>query len=320
MKWRTDEAPDKRGRVQAVDECIEPAENAGTGKRGGERQSRACRRVLMGTECCKRDACMTTAEDLLTRPASAFSAPAAWPPRWRRDSCIPASHGRMAFGVGCFAADVAEDALDRMTRAAQAVSSNVDLVAERRRLFLAVKPQHAATVLREMRDAVTASHLLVSIAAGIQSLRRWPGIRWDGKPIIRVMPNTPCLVGAGASAFAAGRGQRRATWRWCNGCCPLWVWRLQLDESLLDAVTGLSGSGPAYVFQIIEALSDGGVRVGSAAAGCDATRRPDAAGRGENGAGIRRASRRAERRRRQSRRYDDRRPARARSAAACGRR
>jgi pyrroline-5-carboxylate reductase len=104
-------------------------------------------------------------------------------------------------------------------------------------------------------------HLLVSIAAGV-TLAKMEANLPAGIRIIRVMPNTPALVGASASAFALGKtatpddGQIVSTLFSAVGVA------FQVKESLLDAVTGLSGSGPAYVYMIIEALSDGGVAAG----------------------------------------------------------
>jgi pyrroline-5-carboxylate reductase len=80
--------------------------------------------------------------------------------------------------------------------------------------------------------------------------------------LARVMPNTPCLVGAGASAYALGGAATAADGQLVARLLSTVGIAVELDESLLDAVTGLSGSGPAYVYQVIEALSDGGVLMG----------------------------------------------------------
>ncbi len=128
-------------------------------------------------------------------------------------------------------------------------------------LVLAVKPQSMSEVLAELRGAVTSDHFVVSIAAGISiaTMREALG----AKPrLARVMPNTPALVGCGASAYSldpsatsedAGRLHRLLS---AVGTC------FEVPERLLDAVTGLSGSGPAFGYQVIDALSDGGVRMG----------------------------------------------------------
>jgi pyrroline-5-carboxylate reductase len=125
---------------------------------------------------------------------------------------------------------------------ARAAADNHEVVAGSELLVIAVKPQSMAGLLAEIQPAVTARHLVVSIAAGIGLKALAEGLGPDRR-MVRVMPNTPCLVGASAAGYAVGRAFR-------------------LPEHLLDAVTGLSGSGPAFVYVMIEALSDGGVRVG----------------------------------------------------------
>lgn len=161
------------------------------------------------------------------------------------------------------ASDVSPEALRRMCAesGARAAGSNAELAADSDVLFLAVKPQHVSAVLWDVRDVVTGSHLLVSIAAGV-SVAALAAELGDDKRIIRVMPNTPCLVAAGASAFAAGPHATPEDVSLVGRLLSTVGLALQLDEAHLDAVTGLSGSGPAYAFQIIEALSDGGVRAG----------------------------------------------------------
>jgi pyrroline-5-carboxylate reductase len=128
-------------------------------------------------------------------------------------------------------------------------------------LVLAVKPQQAEAVLREARPAVSGRHCLVSIAAGVtlKQLSTWLGTTCR---LVRVMPNTPCLVGASASAFAPGETATEEDVRLVDRLLSAVGRAIRLPEKLLDAVTGLSGSGPAFVYVMIEALSDGGVRVG----------------------------------------------------------
>jgi pyrroline-5-carboxylate reductase len=138
-------------------------------------------------------------------------------------------------------------------------SDNPAVVREADVVFLAVKPQSLPGVLAELRP-VPAEKLFVSIAAGVSLASLVEGL--SSQRVIRVMPNTPCLVGHGASAFAAGAAvtaeNRTCVERLLNTVGRCW----EVAEPLLDAVTGLSGSGPAYVFQFIEALSDGGVLAG----------------------------------------------------------
>jgi pyrroline-5-carboxylate reductase len=127
-------------------------------------------------------------------------------------------------------------------------------------LLLAVKPQSMAGLLAEVRPLVR-SQLVVSIAAGV-TLRQLHEALGDRCRLVRVMPNTPCLVGASASAYSpsstATADDAALVDRLLNA-----VGRAhRVPEGLLDAVTGLSGSGPAYVYVIVEALADGGVRAG----------------------------------------------------------
>lgn len=128
-------------------------------------------------------------------------------------------------------------------------------------LILAVKPDQVPGVLVEIRDHLTVKHLLISIAAGVPLARLEAGLG-PGSRVIRVMPNTPALVGASASAFATGKSATPADAALAQKLFASVGVALQVKEPLLDAVTGLSGSGPAYAYQMIEALSDGGVAAG----------------------------------------------------------
>ena len=119
------------------------------------------------------------------------------------------------------------------------------------------------------------------------------------------MPNTPALVGAGASAFALGKSATAADGELAKKLLSAVGIAFQVKESLLDAVTGLSGSGPAYVYQFIEALSDGGVAAGLPRDIGDEARRANRFGRGQNGFGNRPASRRAQGPGHQPRRHND---------------
>jgi pyrroline-5-carboxylate reductase len=128
-------------------------------------------------------------------------------------------------------------------------------------LVLAIKPQHMAHALAHLRPVVTADHLIISIAAGVSLATLEDGLGKDRR-LVRVMPNTPALVGAGAAAYCLGPSVRDGDEAIVLACLNAVGRAFALPETLLDAVTGLSGSGPAFVFVIIEALSDGGVRVG----------------------------------------------------------
>jgi pyrroline-5-carboxylate reductase len=127
-------------------------------------------------------------------------------------------------------------------------------------LVLAVKPQSMAGLLSEIRPWLRAP-LVVSIAAGIPIRQLREGLGEDCR-LVRVMPNTPCLVGASASAFSPGPGSSVDDVAIVDRLMNAVGKAFALPESLLDAVTGLSASGPAFVYVVIEALADGGVRAG----------------------------------------------------------
>ena len=143
----------------------------------------------------------------------------------------------------------------------RAVDTNAEVVAASQIVILAVKPQQMSDVLVELKGKVTAQHLVISIAAGVPLKTLVAGLG-EKTRLVRVMPNTPCLVGASASGFAIGGAATKEDAAMVEQLLSAVGVAVSVDEKLLDAVTGLSGSGPAYVYQIIEALSDGGVRVG----------------------------------------------------------
>ena len=140
--------------------------------------------------------------------------------------------------------------------------NNREVVADSEVVLVAVTPNVIRSVLEEVTpDVVTDRQLFVSIAAGvtIQSLEKCLP---DGTRVIRVMPNIPTLVQAGASVMTFGTSVRRGDPEMVKqllrsvGLCE------EGGENLMDAVTGLSGSGPAYAFTAIEAMADGGVKMG----------------------------------------------------------
>ena len=142
---------------------------------------------------------------------------------------------------------------------ARALPSNSEVAANAALLILCVKPGDVPTALREAGDLT--GKLLISIAAGVP-LRRLREFASGAPRLIRVMPNTPALIGHGAAAYAAADGatpEDLALVERIFGAAGVVV---RVKEELLDAVTGLSGSGPAFVYTVIEALADGGVLMG----------------------------------------------------------
>ena len=140
-------------------------------------------------------------------------------------------------------------------------SDNLELVRSCDVIVLSVKPQVIDKVLSAIGDAVRPEQLVVSVAAGVPVSAiesRLPA----GTRVVRTMPNTPATVDAGATAIAAGTHATEADLAIARALFTAVGRVVTLEESLLDAVTGLSGSGPAYVMLMIEALADGGVKVG----------------------------------------------------------
>jgi pyrroline-5-carboxylate reductase len=140
-------------------------------------------------------------------------------------------------------------------------SDNAEAVREATVVVLSIKPQVFPQVLPGLSTALRPEALLVSIAAGISTRiieRAFPA----GSRVVRTMPNTPALVGAGASAIAAGSHATEEDLELAEALFRSVGISVRVPEEQIDAVTGLSGSGPAYVFAMIEALRDAGAREG----------------------------------------------------------
>jgi pyrroline-5-carboxylate reductase len=142
-----------------------------------------------------------------------------------------------------------------------ATTDNGALVERSEIVVLAVKPQIMRQVLDEVAERLRPDALVISIAAGIP-IAAIEGRLRPGTRVVRTMPNTPALVDAGATAIAAGGHATAADLADAKRIFDAVGVTVILDEYQLDAVTGLSGSGPAYIFLILEALADAGVKVG----------------------------------------------------------
>jgi pyrroline-5-carboxylate reductase len=142
-----------------------------------------------------------------------------------------------------------------------AATSNREAVQQADIVLLCVKPQVMDAVLAEIAGAADSSKLIISIAAGITISRMEKGLTANPR-VIRVMPNTPALVLSGAAGLAKGSSATNEDMALALEIFSAVGRAVVVDEKLMDAVTGLSGSGPAFVFTVIEALSDAGVKVG----------------------------------------------------------
>lgn len=141
-------------------------------------------------------------------------------------------------------------------------ADNVALVRASKVIVLAVKPQIMDAVLAELRQAVTPAKLFLSIAAGVSTARVEAGLG-GGARVLRVMPNTPALLGKGMSVLVRGQHATAADERLGLRLLRAVGQAVAVaDEKLLDAVTGLSGSGPAYVYLFAEGLIAGGIAAG----------------------------------------------------------
>ena len=149
----------------------------------------------------------------------------------------------------------------RATHGVRATTSNVEACRDAAVVLLAVKPHEVSAVVDndEMRKLLTGK-LVISIAAGVRlgQLAGW----LPGSAVIRAMPNTPCLIGEGMTVIARGAGVTDA-----QAGAALEIFRavgrcIELDDKLMDAVTSLNGSGPAFAYVFLEAMCDGAVRMG----------------------------------------------------------
>lgn len=166
-------------------------------------------------------------------------------------------------GSGIRVHDPSQEATQRFLVAvpgAVAAESHAEAIADARLVVLAVKPQHAERACGQIAERLPAEATVVSVVAGvtIEQLSRWLG----SHRIVRVMPNTPCLIGRGVLAVAAASQVDAEVLTEIETLLTTVGQVHRLPEGLLDAVTGLSGSGPGFLAVVVEALADGGVLAG----------------------------------------------------------
>ncbi len=143
-----------------------------------------------------------------------------------------------------------------------AVTSDItDVARSSNTLILAIKPAGIGPALDGIRPFITKHHIVISIAAGVKLSFLESHLPQETR-VVRVMPNQPCMVGAAASAFSLGKAADPEDERSVQEIFSSVGMAFCVDEKLLDAVTGLSGSGPAYVYLVIESMAEGGVLAG----------------------------------------------------------
>lgn len=149
----------------------------------------------------------------------------------------------------------------KKTYSIKTVHENSEVVEQGDIIILAVKPQIIDSILKEIADSIDQSKLVISIAAGV-SIDYIESFFKTKVRLIRVMPNTPALIQEGATALSKGEKATRGDLNQAREIFNAVGKTVIVDEKLMDAVTGLSGSGPAYVFSILEALVAAGVKMG----------------------------------------------------------
>jgi pyrroline-5-carboxylate reductase len=155
------------------------------------------------------------------------------------------------------------DSLERAARRTgiRATLDSREVVAESEVLVLATKPQAVPAVLATIGGAVRADQLFISVAASVPTSFIEERVA-ASVPVVRAMPNTPCLLGAGMTVLCRGRHATEQHLAAARAVFDAVGRTAVLDERLLDGVTGLSGSGPAYIYMVIEALAEAGVKLG----------------------------------------------------------
>ncbi len=161
------------------------------------------------------------------------------------------------------AADVQSTRLELFERqfGIAVVNNNIAASRDADIVLLAIKPQQMSEILADLRPAITPRKLVISIAAGVTTARIERELG-DSTPVVRVMPNTPAQIGEGIAALCKGRHATDEHMAAADAVLSAVGTTVRTDERFLDAVTALSGSGPAYVFLIAEAMIQAGIEVG----------------------------------------------------------
>lgn len=140
-------------------------------------------------------------------------------------------------------------------------TNNVEAAQDSDIIVIGVKPQVVEEVVREIRDHVTSKQVIVSVAASVPTAMIEKNLPPD-VPVIRAMPNTPCIMGAGMTAICKGKHASVADVALTSHMFEVVGRTVVVDEKHMDAVTALSASGPAYIYIILESLAEAGVKVG----------------------------------------------------------
>jgi len=139
--------------------------------------------------------------------------------------------------------------------------SNAELIEKSDIIVIAVKPQNTAEVLDEVGKNISKGKTVVSIVASVSTSMIESKVS-KGVAVVRAMPNTPAFVGAGMTAWCSGSSASEKDWQRVETLFQPLGKVAQVDEKHMDAVTGLSGCGPAYLYVVLESLTDAGIKVG----------------------------------------------------------
>jgi len=174
-------------------------------------------------------------------------------------------YARSSVPKNIICSDVRKDKLKSIQDAYGVVTttSNIDVVKASEIVIYAIKPQIMASILRETASHLDMSKVIISIAAGVPLAAIESCLNKDLR-LIRVMPNIAASVKEGAAAIAAGKHASKGDLKLAKAVFDSVGKSIIIEEEFMDAITGLSGNGPAYIFLIVDALADAGVKMGLA--------------------------------------------------------